>query len=83
MPPEASAAGGVDYWEAALRQLGEEGGAERAISGVIFHYPAHFFAFFEVTSRFLLATYKVGMLHPERPERDNFQLPSPHFVDAG
>ena len=30
-------------------QLGEEGGADRAISGVLFHYPAHFFAFFEVT----------------------------------
>ena len=49
-PGQQGAAGfGIDYWEAALRQLGEEGGADRAISGVLFHYPAHFFAFFEVT----------------------------------
>ena len=39
---------GIDHWEAALKQQGEEGGADRAIGGVIFHYPAHFFAFFEV-----------------------------------
>ena len=46
---QGAAGFGIDYWEAALRQLGEEGGADRAVSGVIFHYPAHFFAFFEVT----------------------------------
>ena len=41
---------GIERWEAALRQLGEEGGADRTVSGVIFHYPAHFFAFFEVSN---------------------------------
>ena len=40
---------GIDHWEASLKQLGEDGGADRAVSGVLFHYPMHFFAFFEVT----------------------------------
>ena len=37
-----------DAWESLLRQQGDEGNSDLAVTGVIFQYPIHLFAYFEV-----------------------------------
>jgi hypothetical protein len=44
---------GLDHWEALLKAQGDEGSAEMAVTGIIFHYPLHVFAYLEVGGRFL------------------------------